>query len=137
MAHLLRNYPNTSIRFCTESSHGYALLKRRARRVNLIASKESNSGYSETKGRNFLVQSCSSSTSTAGKLGLVDQNETSPVKGKAELEYLACEFGWKVRRLARIGDEIREAAKVQAEAFHEPFFILNSFFFEFFQVNFP
>lgn len=134
MAHLLRSYPNTSIKFCTESSTRHnTLLRKKSRRINLIASKES---HSEVRGRNLLVQSCSSSTSPAGELGLVESEATSPVNGKTELEYLASEYGWKVRRLARIGDEIREAARVQAEAFHEPAFIFNDFFFAFFQVNF-
>ncbi|PON96828.1 FkbH domain containing protein [Trema orientale] len=138
MAHLLRSYPNTSIKFCTESSHGYTLLKKRgrARGVNFIAPKESFSGYSEIRGRNSLVQSCSSSTSPAGQVGLVE-SESCPVNGTkaAELVYLASEFGWKVRRLAQIGDEIREAARVQAQAFHEPAFLFNDFFFDFFQAE--
>ena len=131
MAHLLRSYPNTntSIKF---SSKPYTLVKR--------PSKDLRFGHSE-KPRNFALQSFSSSSRTEG-VGFVESNGTSSSSNSAiksndngdEFEYLASDFGWKVRRLGPIGEEIRSAARVQAEAFHEPALLFNDFFFEFFQV---
>ncbi|XP_062120146.1 GCN5-related N-acetyltransferase 10, chloroplastic [Humulus lupulus] len=137
MAHLLRSYPNTSLEFRTGSSYGYSLLRKRAIRENLLTSKEFSS--KEISRRNFLVQSCSTagSTSPAGEVGLVENNETSQrvTNVKVELGCLATEFGWKVRRLAPIGDEIREASHIQAQAFYESAFVFNDFFFELFKAE--
>ncbi|XP_024024187.1 uncharacterized protein LOC112092374 [Morus notabilis] len=126
MAHLLRSYPNTSIKLYTQQpySHAYTLVK--------PSSKELRFGYLE-KGRNFLSKSFSSSSSTEEVSNFVEDNGRSNYGD--EFEYLASDFGWKVRRLGQIGDEMRSAARVQAEAFHEPFLLFNDFFFEFFQAE--
>lgn len=49
--------------------------------------------------------------------------------------YLARGFGWGVRRMVSVGDEMRRVAEVQAEAFHEPLALFDNFFFEFFKVT--
>lgn len=55
---------------------------------------------------------------------------------KLRLNYLARDDGkWDVRRIAKTEDEIREVAYVQAEAFHEPVFLFDDMFFEFFKVT--
>uniref|UniRef100_A0A803PPJ5 N-acetyltransferase domain-containing protein n=1 Tax=Cannabis sativa TaxID=3483 RepID=A0A803PPJ5_CANSA len=121
MTHLLRSCPNTSLEFRTGSSYGFSVFSKRS---NLIKSKE----FSR---RNFVVQSCS--TLPAGEVGLVE-NETTQIGTNVKVD-LATQFGWKVRRLAPIGDEIREAAQVQALSFYEPTFIFNDFFFELFKAE--
>lgn len=55
-------------------------------------------------------------------------------KGR-EIEYLVREFGWGVRKLYRVGEEVRMAAYVQAEAFYEPMAFLNGVFYEFYKVS--
>ncbi|KAJ3683491.1 hypothetical protein LUZ60_013718 [Juncus effusus] len=55
-------------------------------------------------------------------------------KGR-EKEFLVREFGWGVRKLQRVGEEIRLAAYVQAEAFHEPVALFNGLFFAFFKAE--
>jgi len=55
-------------------------------------------------------------------------------KLKQQFEYLACEYGWRVRKLFENAEEIRKASQVQAEAFHVPISIFNDLFFQFFQV---
>ncbi|KAJ1288811.1 hypothetical protein BS78_02G116700 [Paspalum vaginatum] len=52
-----------------------------------------------------------------------------------EEEYLAREAGWGVRRMARVGEEMRRVALVQAEAFHVPVALFNDFFFDFFKAE--
>jgi hypothetical protein len=54
---------------------------------------------------------------------------------KEEDEYLAREAGWGVRRMARVGEEMRRVAQVQTEAFHVPVALFNDFFFDFFKVS--
>ena len=49
--------------------------------------------------------------------------------------YLAREAGWGVRRMGRVGEEMRRVAQVQAEAFHAPVPLFNDFFFDFFKVH--
>lgn len=55
--------------------------------------------------------------------------------GRAQDGYLVREFGWGVRRMVQIGDEMRGVAQVQAEAFHVPVALFNDFFFEFFKAE--
>lgn len=44
-------------------------------------------------------------------------------------------YGWEVRRLVEDGDEmVREVARIQAEAFHQPVALFDDVFFQFFQV---
>lgn len=71
---------------------------------------------------------CSSSSTT--KTG-----ETGYAEKKDEVGYyLASEFGWGVRRMLQVGEEMRSVAYTQAEAFHVPVFLFDDFFFQFFQV---
>ncbi|CAD6343500.1 unnamed protein product [Miscanthus lutarioriparius] len=50
-------------------------------------------------------------------------------------EYLAREAGWGVRRMGRVGEEMRRVAQVQAQAFHVPVALFNDFFFNFFKAE--
>ncbi|MQM21677.1 hypothetical protein Taro_054722 [Colocasia esculenta] len=44
-------------------------------------------------------------------------------------------FGWGVRRMAMVGEEMRMVAHIQAEAFHEPVALFDDFFFQFFEAE--
>lgn len=77
---------------------------------------------------------CSSTTDQDVRLQI--ENGSSG-KLKQQLEYLVCEYGWKVRRLFENADEIKKASLVKAEAFHVPVSLFNDLFFQFFQVPFP
>jgi hypothetical protein len=59
---------------------------------------------------------------------------TDEIQGDKEEPYLAREAGWGVRRMGRVGEEMRRVALVQAEAFHVPVALFNDFFFDFFKV---
>lgn len=65
---------------------------------------------------------------------LIGISEEIEIEIESEDEYLAREFGWKVRKLIEKEDDLRTVARIQAEAFHEPVFVFNDFFFYFFQV---
>ncbi|PKI78426.1 uncharacterized protein LOC116198899 [Punica granatum] len=62
---------------------------------------------------------------------------SSPLKGeRLELECLVGAYGWEVRRLdERDEDEMRQVARIQAEAFHEPTALFDDLFFQFFQAE--
>lgn len=62
------------------------------------------------------------------------KQEVGAVGGAEEERYLAREAGWGVRRMGRVGEEMRRVALVQAEAFHVPVALFNDFFFDFFKV---
>jgi hypothetical protein len=53
---------------------------------------------------------------------------------KQKIDFLVCEYGWRIRRLIMNADEIKMAADVQAEAFHVPVALFNNLFFQFFKV---
>ncbi|EMS66746.1 hypothetical protein TRIUR3_30433 [Triticum urartu] len=73
----------------------------------------------------------------AGRLPcLPTKQEVVAVGGAEEERYLAREAGWGVRRMGRIGEEMRRVALVQAEAFHVPVALFNDFFFDFFKAPF-
>ncbi|KAJ3709235.1 hypothetical protein LUZ61_012940 [Rhynchospora tenuis] len=74
-------------------------------------------------------QVCCVST-TKQEVGVVGKSD----KGR-EIEYLVREFGWGVRKLYRVGEEVRMAAYVQAEAFYEPMAFSNGIFYEFFKAE--
>lgn len=138
MANLLASCPNIS-----ELSYGLITVSRPARRTKLI-NLEGHFGYIESKTRNSAVHCCtsssssgsgsSSSTSSAEEVSFVGSGKFG-IDSKGEFRYLVSEYGWKIRSLFRNGDEVRKAAQVQAEAFHEPVFLFNDLFFQFFQVN--
>lgn len=135
MANLLASCPNIS-----ELSYGLITVSRPARRTKLINLK-GHFGYLESKTRNSVVHCCassssssSSSTSSAEEVSFVGSGKFG-IDSKGEFKYLVSEYGWNIRSLFRNGDEVRKAAQVQAEAFHEPVFLFNDLFFQFFQVN--
>lgn len=134
MANLLASCPNIS-----ELSYGLITVSRPARRTKLINLK-GHFGYLESKTRNSVVHCCtsssssSSSTSSAEEVSFVGSGKFG-IDSKGEFKYLVSEYGWNIRSLFRTGDEVRKAAQVQAEAFHEPVFLFNDLFFQFFQVN--
>jgi hypothetical protein len=66
------------------------------------------------------------------EIGGVGGSEEVP--GDKEERYLVTEAGWGVRRMGRVGEEMRRVALVQAEAFHVPVALFNDFFFDFFKV---
>lgn len=88
------------------------------------------------------IQCCSSnSTSSSEQLYFADQKvkleiENSSENMKQNLDFLVCEYGWRIRRLIENADEIKMAALVQAEAFHDPVALFNDLFFQFFKVLF-
>lgn len=139
MAHLIAaSYPNISGKLCAEISCGFtATLSRPARRTKLkMIHFEGQFERSESKASCCVVHCCStssSSSSAAEEVGFVGSGKFG-IDRKGEFKYLVSEFGWKVRSLFRNGDEVRRAAQVQAEAFHEPVFLFNDLFFQFFQV---
>lgn len=63
------------------------------------------------------------------------KQEVGAVGGAEEERYLAREAGWGVRRMGRVGEEMRRVALVQAEAFHVPVALFNDFFFDFFKAE--
>lgn len=88
-----------------------------------------------------VVHCCS--FSSAKEVGLVGNKVEEDPKvifkeketdNNKQFEYLVSEYGWKVRKLVRVGEEMREVAFIQAEAFHNPVALFNDFFFEFFKV---
>ncbi|ONK56679.1 uncharacterized protein A4U43_C10F11540 [Asparagus officinalis] len=78
------------------------------------------------RGRAAVVQ-CSA-TASDGELRILQE-------GLGQNGYLTRGFGWGVRRMERVEDEMRRVADVQAEAFHEPAALFNDFFFEFFKAE--
>ncbi|XP_037440219.1 uncharacterized protein LOC119308202 [Triticum dicoccoides] len=66
---------------------------------------------------------------------LPTKQEVGAVGGAEEERYLAREAGWGVRRMGRVGEEMRRVALVQAEAFHVPVALFNDFFFDFFKAE--
>ncbi|KAJ6798506.1 Uncharacterized protein M6B38_212295 [Iris pallida] len=84
--------------------------------------------------RRSLVYTCTTANGEVGR---------TVVEGEGEGEgeelgqdgYLARGFGWGVRRMVVVGEEMRMVAAVQAEAFHEPVALFNDFFLDFFKAE--
>ncbi|WVZ01745.1 hypothetical protein V8G54_022551 [Vigna mungo] len=134
MAHLLASNPSPSHKIVC-SNLGYGAGR---------GSRSDSSRVGRKRRGGGLVLQCSSNTSTStssSQLPCVDQDvrllieNGSSGKLKQQFEYLACEYGWRVRRLFENADEIRKASEVQAEAFHAPVSIFNDVFLQFFQVT--
>lgn len=53
---------------------------------------------------------------------------------KALSGYLVSDTNWRVRKMMENEEEMRSVAEVQAEAFHEPVFLFDDLFFNFFKV---
>ncbi|MCD7457766.1 hypothetical protein HAX54_036069 [Datura stramonium] len=79
--------------------------------------------------------SSSSATETTRELEVGLLKSEGKQRREYEVECFANENGWKVRRMIETEQEMRQVAAVQAEAFHEPVFFFNDFFFEFFQAE--
>lgn len=80
-----------------------------------------------------FVRCCSSSapTSSDQRVRFADEK-----KLESSFGYLVGDVNWNVRRMVETEEEMRKVADVQAEAFHEPVFLFDDVFFEFFKVNF-
>ena len=52
-------------------------------------------------------------------------------------KYLVREYGWGVRRMGKLAGELKEVARIQAEAFHEPSPLFDDIFFQFFEAGLP
>ena len=134
MAHLLTSNPSSPLRLvCLEIPNGTKtnLIGRRTRWRNV----SHNNLRKKSPG---LLQCCSASSSTSISLTTDEKGgrkkEAETVNSEKQIEYLVCDYGWKVSRLVEKADEIRKAVKVQAEAFHVPVALFNDLFFQFFQV---
>ncbi|KAF7836437.1 ribosomal protein S18 acetylase RimI-like protein [Senna tora] len=136
MAYLVSSNLHTPLTlFCTEISindvrnAGYSNARRKRRRF----------GHSENR---CALQCCSSTSSRSSSISTsfsADQKSQIENGSRKHLEeeegFLACEYGWRVRRLEEEADEMRNAAQVQAEAFHVPVLLFNDLFFQFFQAE--
>ncbi|KAI9084701.1 hypothetical protein K1719_033345 [Acacia pycnantha] len=138
MAHLLATSPTSSsyslkLFFCSESS---------------ITGSIRNAGYYNARRKRHRFSGgsrCSTSLSVVStELQIEKLNEEEEEEGERrrirsvseeERECLVCENGWRVRRLVEKDEEIRNAANVQAEAFHVPVSLFNPLFFLFFQAE--
>ena len=145
MAHLLATNPTTSspslkLFFCSESSISVSL-------------RNAGCYYSPNRKRHRFTMCSTSSSAVYGELQIEKINdkeedgeyEEEEEEGRRrrigsvmdeEIESLVCENGWIVRRLVEKDEEIRNAANVQAEAFHVPVSLFNPLFFQFFQVQY-
>ncbi|KAG2664237.1 hypothetical protein I3760_16G071500 [Carya illinoinensis] len=141
MAHLLANHNNilrrlhsepSSVFTCRKQGRSTSLMDFGRSWRNAIPSGEKSEHplLYLAKARAFAVH-CSTSSADQ-EVGLVG-NGNSAINAEGKSRYLVDEYGWKVRRLVVKEDEMRKAAQVQAEAFHEPVALFNDFFFEFFQ----
>ncbi|WOL03608.1 hypothetical protein Cni_G12328 [Canna indica] len=76
-------------------------------------------------------------SSTTGEVGVVSEDESgkSAAVGQGQDKYLVRDFGWRVRRMVKVGEEMRKVAHVQAEAFYTPVAMLNDLFFDFFKAE--
>ncbi|KAG6625109.1 uncharacterized protein LOC122299678 isoform X1 [Carya illinoinensis] len=143
MAHLLANHNNilrrlhsepSSVFTCRKQGRNTSLMDFGRSWRNAIPSGEKSEQplLYLAKARAFAVH-CSTSSADQ-EVGLVG-NGNSAINAEGKSRYLVDEYGWKVRRLVVKEDEMRKAAQVQAEAFHEPVALFNDFFFEFFQAE--
>ncbi|XP_057457058.1 GCN5-related N-acetyltransferase 10, chloroplastic [Lotus japonicus] len=136
MAHLLASNPTTSDKLiCPNFTYG---VRTEPRTRNACCSRVRRK--SRGCGRKGLVLQCCSSSTSSSQLSYADQNvglqiESDGGKLEQQVEYLVCEYGWMVRRLIENKDETRQAAQVQAEAFHIPVALFNDLFFQFFQAE--
>ncbi|XP_010927818.2 GCN5-related N-acetyltransferase 10, chloroplastic isoform X1 [Elaeis guineensis] len=83
------------------------------------------------RGRRALV--CWSAAKEVSLLGEGESRRCGVDQGQEG--YLVREFGWGVRRMVEVGEEMRRVAYVQAEAFHVPVTLFNDFFFKFFEAE--
>ncbi|CAI0433895.1 unnamed protein product [Linum tenue] len=82
---------------------------------------------------------CCSTASTPSTVSSPEQvwEERSSLKTARERQFqnLVTEYGWRVRRLVDNSIEVKEVARVQAEAFHTPVALFDFVFFEFFKAE--
>lgn len=85
--------------------------------------------------RSAVVVRCGSDYSSPIAAATTEEDSIGVSEVIDQKEYLAREFGWKVRKLMEEEDDLRAVARIQAEAFHEPVLLFNDFFFQFFQAE--
>ncbi|KAI3757166.1 hypothetical protein L6452_04700 [Arctium lappa] len=56
-------------------------------------------------------------------------------EGEGQFGNLVEGYGWQVRKMVEKDDEMRSVANIQAQAFHQPLFLFNDVFFQFFQAE--
>lgn len=152
MAHAKASYPSiTRGILCREISCGYRVCKHgetnltdfRLTRWNnstIVHNVRKREKRNPERERELMVQ-CStssppSSTEEVELDGKIEDLDAKNGDGEGQFGDLVREYGWKVRRMVEEQSEMRKVAQVQAEAFHEPVFLFNDLFFQFFQVNF-
>ncbi|KAK4413318.1 hypothetical protein Salat_2744400 [Sesamum alatum] len=87
------------------------------------------------RGRRLLVHCCTSSASADEQVATKIDQSGSYENKKLQFGYLVSDVNWQVRRMVEMEDEMRKVADVQAEAFHEPVFLFNDVFFDFFKAE--
>ncbi|KAM1817932.1 hypothetical protein ACFX11_002167 [Malus domestica] len=127
--HLLASYHISGKLSKEISSYGFTP----SRPANIFRTSNSSSSSVQCSSSSSSSNSLTSSTDRE-EVGFVGSGKFG-IDRKGEFKYLVSESGWKVRSLFRNGDEVRKAAYVQAEAFHEPVSLFDDFFFTFFQAE--
>ncbi|XP_058195071.1 GCN5-related N-acetyltransferase 10, chloroplastic-like isoform X2 [Rhododendron vialii] len=150
MAHAKASYPSiTRGILCREISCGYRVCKHgetnltdfRLTRWNntIVHNVRNREKRNPEKERELMVQcSTSSSPSSTEEVeldGTIEDLDAKNGDGEGQFGDLVREYGWKVRRMVEEPSEMRKVAQVQAEAFHEPVFLFNDLFFQFFQAE--
>lgn len=153
MAHARASYPSiTRGILCREISCGYRVCKHgetnltdfRLTRWNnstIVHNVRKREKRNSKRERELMVQ-CSTSSSSPTSTeeveldGKIEDLDAKNGDGEGQFGDLVRKYGWKVRRMVEEQSEMRKVAQVQAEAFHEPVFLFNDLFFQFFQVNF-
>lgn len=152
MAHAKASYPSiTRGILCREISCGYRVCKHgetnltdfRLTRWNnstIVHNVRKREKRNSERERELMVQCSTSSSPTSTEEveldGKIEDLDAKNGDGEGQFGDLVREYGWKVRRMVEEQSEMRKVAQVQAEAFHEPVFLFNDLFFQFFQVNF-
>ncbi|XP_054812669.1 uncharacterized protein LOC129313508 [Prosopis cineraria] len=138
MAHLLAPNPTTSLKlFFSESSINGV------RNASCYNGRRKRHRFGQCCGGTASNSRCSTSSVVSAELQIEKRNEEAEEGGRRrrisvvddEIKCLVCENGWRVRRLVEKDEEIRNAANVQAEAFHVPVSFFNPLFFQFFQAE--
>ncbi|XP_058206258.1 GCN5-related N-acetyltransferase 10, chloroplastic-like isoform X2 [Rhododendron vialii] len=150
MAHAKASFPSlTRGILCREISCGYRVCKHgetnltdfRLIRWNntIVHNVRKRENRNPERERELMVQcSTSSSPSSTEEMeldGKIEDLEAKNGDGEGQFGDLVREYGWKVRRMVEEQSEMRKVAQVQAEAFHEPVFLFNDLFFQFFEAE--
>ncbi|KAI8526578.1 hypothetical protein RHMOL_Rhmol12G0007200 [Rhododendron molle] len=150
MAHAKASYPSiTRGVLCREISCGYRVCKHgetnltdfRLTRWNntIVHNVRKREKRNSERERELMVQCSTSSSPTSTEEveldGKIEDLDAKNGDGEGQFGDLVREYGWKVRRMVEEQSEMRKVAQVQAEAFHEPVFLFNDLFFQFFQAE--